>query len=178
MKVLPALAIMIMLSTGVLAQATDDAQLQTNAGLRPSNILYFLDIAIERLEINSAKTDNDRARIALEHAAEHLAEAQLEARDKNIVAKDRAIEEHNKALDDAAKAAPGLSEEHRAKVEAMISKHLAVLQAVKAKLGESAGVDNALAKSGRVLEKARTRVMADGRTTTVPQALGNPNRGN
>lgn len=168
---------MSLLVTSVVAQATEDVQLESAAGMRPGNVFYFLDVAFERLALNAAKTDNERAQIALENAAEHLAEAQLEARDKKDVAKERALEEHNKALDDVEKASPGLSEEHRQKVESMIAKHLAVLQSVKAKLGESKGVDNALMKSGQVLEKSRIRVMADGRTTSVPQAMGNPNRG-
>ena len=166
-----AIAIMMMLSAGIVfAEETieqSDVDLQADAGLTPDSALYGIDLALEKLSLALAKDNFARAKIAMQQAKEHLAEARLMAKKEKLEARDKALKAHDERVADADAHKNGLSEEHRAEVEANMRKHVDVLKGVQAKLelkgvpAASKGVANAIENSQKALENVRSAKSAE-----------------
>lgn len=159
---LVAVLIMVVMATAVFAQeVSDDAQAEADAGMLPDAPLYGLDIAFEKISLALAGDQFSRAKLALEQAKEHLAEARVMAKKEKPEARDKALKQHDERLADINANKNGLSEEHRAEVEENIGKHLMVLRNVQSKLevkgvpAATGGVANAIENSQKVLDDVR-----------------------
>lgn len=186
MKLVIAIIMMVVMSTAAIAlDATvpgtdvDDAQAVTDAGILPTSPLYGLDIAFEKISLALAGNDYSRAQTALEQAQEHLAEARIMAKQDKLEARDKALKEHDDRIADVDAHKNGLSEEHRAQVEEMMSKHLDVLRNVQAKLevkgvpAATGGVQNAIENSQKALNNvkdAKAKPEGVGITSNIPPA--------
>ncbi len=96
MKILKVLLIAVLL-IGTVQMASAE---NTNAGILPDNLLYSIDIAIEKIDLALTFSDEEMISKELEFAKERLSEARFMAENGNLNAMKETEEEHGRLLTD------------------------------------------------------------------------------
>ncbi len=96
MKILKVLLIAVLL-VGTVQMASAE---NTNAGILPDNLLYSIDIAIEKINLALTFSDEEMISKELEFAKERLSEARFMAEKRNMNAMKETEEEHGRLLAD------------------------------------------------------------------------------
>jgi len=136
-----------------------------SAGIKPSSIFYFLDIATERVGLFFTFGSEKKARKALEYADERLAEAEAVAGDKNTDAVKTAITNYEGNIAFAAEKAKDIGEKEKAKallttISDSTSRHQEVLADVLAKVPDEAkeAITKAIEASKKGHEEAMQKI--------------------
>ena len=156
-----ALLALLMLAVAVVGQ---EEQLASGAGITPDRpVLYGLELAAEKIKLVLTFGKVKKIEVRLGQAEERLAELQLMADANKTAAAERAELARSKTVAAIEAEAKALEEKGRmpanvkAKVLAMLQKHIDVLNKMREKLTErgleARGIESAIAKSSAVLEK-------------------------
>src|SRR3989344_3757319 len=136
-----------------------------SAGIKPSSIFYFLDIARERVGLFFTFGSEKKARKALEYADERLAEAEAVAGDKNTDAVKTAITNYEGNIAFAAEKSKEIGEKEKAKallttISDSTSRHQEVLADVLAKVPDEAkeAITKAIEASKKGHEEAMQKI--------------------
>lgn len=136
-----------------------------SAGIKPSSIFYFLDIASERVSIFFTFSPEKKARKALGYADERLAEAEAVAGDKNTGAVKTAISNYESNIAFAAEKSKDIKEKEKAEallttISNSTSKHQEVLIDVLSKVPDEAkeAITKAIEASRKGHEEALNKI--------------------
>lgn len=123
-------------------------------------VLWGIDIALEKIELALTFDVNKKAEVRLKHAQERLEEVKEMAEEGNIIAMNKAKDKRNEIIDDLELDEVNLNEDTRLHVTEMLQKHIIRLEEVKAEAPQSAqkGLENAILKSSKVLEKFEVQI--------------------
>ena len=133
---------------------------QISNTISPDSILWGLDRALERIELNMAKTTEARIVLKLEFANERLAEInemeRLNKPDKAL----KAEAKRNKEIADIEAESTLLSVEKQEAVLSHLQKHIEVLKVVQSNAPEQAqsGLDNAIENSNKAITRLQERI--------------------
>lgn len=93
-------SIAVLASPVVVEAQTAEADISAKAGVTPDSFLWGLDVALDKLRLLFTFSDEDKARVGLEIAAERLAEIKVSAEANKIDAVQSAEREHKNTLAD------------------------------------------------------------------------------
>lgn len=156
---------LIISATAVFSTMPFSVSAAPSAGINPTSLFYFLDIASERVGLFFTFGSEKKARKALEYADERLAEAEVVAGDNNTEAVKTAITNYESSIAFAAEKSKDIGDEEKA--EAVLSsiadntsRHQGVLTGVLAKVPDEAreAVTRALETSRRGQEEALKQI--------------------
>jgi hypothetical protein len=136
-------------------------EVEINAGITPDQgILWQLDMVMERITMLITTKPENKVALGLQIAEERLAEIQVMANQNKIQSMNRAEIERGNIINEIEKNAAGLSEEHRLQISERLQNHIKRLEGVKETIPEQAyeGLENAINKSSKVLERMRIRI--------------------
>ncbi len=150
MKKVVLLILMILLINGVLAQ--EDI---VNAGIKPGNMFYGLDKAMENFQLAMAGKGIAKARLLVFFAEERLAEAKELSSKNNYKHIDKLMEDYEENINNAdveIERARGIGEDVSSlvkQIEVSTEKHIYVLELVKNKVPDQAkdAIENVLNKA-------------------------------
>jgi len=143
-----------------------DAQIVEEAGITPDKtILWSFERISERISLTFTFDKVKKAEKRLRYADARLAEIRVMTAEGNTEAAQKAEEVEQELLSNAESDVDGLEEtdgEGVDRVKTQLQKHITVLQAVRAKLAAKGvptkGIDNALTKSSKVLQKTEAKM--------------------
>ncbi len=115
----------------------------TSAGVKPGSFFYFFDTAFENVGLFFTFNSENKAKKALEHADERLAEAEESASENNPKAVEKAMTGYKEEISLATEKSKGLKDEKKAEellksVSESTARHQEVLKGVLEKVPEEA----------------------------------------
>jgi len=136
-----------------------------SAGIKPSSIFYFLDIAAERVGLFFTFNSEKKVRKALEYADERLAEVEAVAGDNNTEAVKTAITNYESSIALATEKSKNIGEKEKAEallttISDSTSRHQEVLADVLAKVPDEAkeAITKAIEASRKGQEEALQKI--------------------
>ncbi len=134
----------------------------TSAGVKPSSFIYFFDTAFENVGLFFTFGSENKAKKALEHADERLAEAEESANENNTKAVERAMTGYKEEISLATEKSKGLKDEKKAEellnvVSENTAKHQEVLKGVLEKVPD--GAKEAIIKAIEVSKNGQEEAM-------------------